>query len=60
MSAMKNNNGKNKWILSLLILGAALAVFSAGVRNVTDTAREKGGEHLEQVLRQAAVACYAA
>ena len=60
MSAMKNNNGKNKWILSLLILGAALAVFSAGVRNVTDAAREKGGEHLEQVLRQAAVACYAA
>jgi len=46
--------------LALTVGIAALFFFYTAVRDLDDTAREKGREQLEEALRRAAVACYAA
>lgn len=59
------NSGKNMLILGRAVLWAVivLAVFGAffyGLRNVTSELSEQGKTKLEEAVRRAAVACYAA
>ena len=46
--------------LTLLAVAAVLLAFTLGLRGVREGSREQGREQLEDALRRAAVACYAA
>ena len=46
--------------LALLAVAAVLLAFTLGLRGVREGSREQGREQLEDALRRAAVACYAA
>lgn len=49
-----------KRILTAVLAVSGLVLFLRGVSNVERAAGEEGARQLEQALRQAAVACYAA
>lgn len=48
------------WILLPLVIAAVLLIFLTGLSNLDRDRSEEGRQQLEDALRRAAVACYAA